>query len=153
MRERGHIALCWFVGLTLWAWSAGAELPQAGGATHATLQIIVHPQNPVQQLERRTVSDMFLKRVMHWPDGEQVLPVDLNPKLSLRSKFCDLVLNRPLTALRMHWQQVIFSGRGVPPPELDSEAAVIRYVLRYRGSIGYVSGAGELLGTKAVTLL
>jgi hypothetical protein len=47
-------------------------------------------------------------------------------------------MRKTLTQLRSYWNQQIFSGKGVPPPELDSEAAVIRYVLSNRGAIGYL---------------
>ena len=44
--------------------------------------------------------------------------------------------------------QAIFSGRGVPPPELDSDEAVIRFVLKYPGAIGYVSAGADIGAAK-----
>ena len=43
-----------------------------------------------------------------------------------------------------------FSGRGVPPPQLDSDEAVLRYVRARRGAIGYVSQAAATSGVKVI---
>jgi hypothetical protein len=50
--------------------------------------------------------------------------------------------------VRSYWQQRIFSGRDVPPPELDSDDAVIGFVSKYAGAVGYVSGAAKLVGVR-----
>jgi hypothetical protein len=60
------------------------------------------------------------------------------------------VLKRSVAAVRNYWQQRIFSGRGVPPPELDSDEEIVAYVLKHRGAVGYVSGSAELRGTNAI---
>jgi hypothetical protein len=54
--------------------------------------------------------------------------------------------------VRAYWQQRIFSGRDVPPPELDSDQQVVDYVMKYPGAIGYVSGAADLKGARAVQI-
>ena len=40
--------------------------------------------------------------------------------------------------LKSYWNQQIFSGKGVPPPEADSPAAAVAYVLANPGAIAYV---------------
>jgi hypothetical protein len=57
-----------------------------------------------------------------------------------------------VAAIKAYWQQRIFSGRGVPPPELGTDAHVVAYVLKYDGAVGYVSAAAELEGTRVVTV-
>ena len=81
-----------------------------------------------------------------------IRPVDLEPDSPVRRRFTEEVLRRPLAAVRAYWQQRIFSGRDVPPPELDSDQQVIDYVMKYAGAIGYVSGAAALNGPKPVTI-
>jgi hypothetical protein len=53
-------------------------------------------------------------------------------------------------AVRAYWQQLIFSGRGVPPVELESDEAVVAFVLKYPGAVGYVSGATNIGNAKAL---
>src|SRR5687768_1195348 len=90
-------------------------------------RVIVHPSNPAAEIDRRMLADMFMKKTSTWPGGQAVAPVDLLPKSPLREKFAEGVLNRSVAAIKSYWQQRIFSGRGVPPPELDSEDAVVRF--------------------------
>jgi hypothetical protein len=47
-------------------------------------------------------------------------------------------------------QQRIFAGRGLPPPELESDEAVLRYVRSRPGAVGYVSERAELGGVKVL---
>jgi ABC-type phosphate transport system substrate-binding protein len=115
-------------------------------------RLIVHRSNPVTELERRFVEDVFLKKIKSWHNGDAVRPVDLEPNSPVRRRFTEVVLRRPLAAVRAYWQQRIFSGRDVPPPELDNDQQVLRYVARYPGAIGYVSGGARLDGVKAVDL-
>ena len=42
-------------------------------------------------------------------------------------------------AIKTWWNQQIFAGKGVPPPELTSDAKVLAYVSANAGAIGYVS--------------
>jgi ABC-type phosphate transport system substrate-binding protein len=144
------VAALWLLAFTLVVLAGAALARPAGAATG--FQIIVHPDNPAQRVSHRFVADAFLKRTVRWPHGELLAPVDLTPKSGLRAEFSEQVLGKPLTALRMHWQQIIFTGRGLPPPELGTEAAVVQYVLRERGALGYVSQGSACAPAKVVTL-
>jgi hypothetical protein len=125
-----------------------------GGQALATgdpgFRVIAHPSNPSSKLPRRVVANLFLKELTRWDDGEAVRPVDLKPAAPARKRFSEAVLNRSVAAVKSYWQQRIFSGRGVPPPELESEQAVIQYVVKHRGAVGYVSPDAELGDAKVL---
>jgi ABC-type phosphate transport system substrate-binding protein len=112
--------------------------------------VIVHPNNPNAALSRRFVADAFLKKVTRWPDGSVIKPVDLPPDSNARAHFSDEVLSRSVSAVKSYWQQIIFSGRDVPPPELANDEDVVKYVAQNGGAIGYVSGATALNGVKTL---
>jgi ABC-type phosphate transport system substrate-binding protein len=115
-------------------------------------RVIVHPRNSISSLERAFIADAFLKKTTRWRDDGAILPVDLGSGSSTRRKFTEDVLNRSVAAVRSYWQQLIFSGRDIPPPELDSEDEVVRYVAKHPGAIGYVSGSGDIAGTKVIAV-
>ena len=53
-----------------------------------------------------------------------------------------------------YWNQILFSGRGVPPPMKSSDAQVLSYVHDNPNAIGYVNpGAAVGEGLKAVVVL
>jgi ABC-type phosphate transport system substrate-binding protein len=115
-------------------------------------RVIVHPQNPATVLSIELVADMFLKKATRWDDDESVHPFDQGPNSEVRKQFSDVVLQRSVAAVRHYWQQRIFSGRGVPPPELESDEAVLRRVQTDRQAIGYVSARAALTAVNVVTL-
>lgn len=123
-------------------WTAAAAivtvLGLCAGAEAAEYSVVVNSRNPVTALDRRAVSALFLKRVSLWEGGGAVLPVD-GPNSPVREAFSKDVHGRKASAVRSHWLQVIFSGRGVPPPEKASDREVIEYVRTHDGAIGYVS--------------
>jgi ABC-type phosphate transport system substrate-binding protein len=115
-------------------------------------QVIVNPSNQATGVDRTFLEDAFLKKISHWPNDQVIHPVDLESGSPTRRAFSEYVLRRSIDAVKGYWQQRIFSGRDVPPPELDTDDEVVKYVLRYEGAVGYVSGAANLNGTKVVTV-
>lgn len=114
--------------------------------------IIAHPETAANQVTREFVTQAFLKRITRWPEGSTIRPVDLHATARVRSAFSSALLKRSVTAMRSYWQQRIFSGRELPPPELDSDDAVVRYVSANPGAIGYVSAGTKLHGVKVLAL-
>ena len=112
--------------------------------------VIANAKNPANGSPREFLSDAFLKKTTRWDDGEIIRPVDLGPTSPARRAFSQKVLDRSVSAVRSYWQQRIFSGRDLPPPELGSDDAVIEYVQRNRGAVGYVSGTAHLHDVKVL---
>jgi ABC-type phosphate transport system substrate-binding protein len=129
--------------------AAGPARPQSRPAGY---QLIVNPSNPLTSVDRAFLRQAFLKKTMRWSHGEPIRPVDLRPTSAVRRDFSEQVLGRSVAAVRAYWQQLIFSGREIPPLELEDSGAVVRYVARHRGTVGYVAGDVKLDGVKIVPL-
>jgi len=106
--------------------------------------VIVHPNNPHAAASREFLAAAFLKKATRWEGGEPIRPVDLRADSWVRRKFSEAVLRRSVPAVRNYWQQRIFSGRDVPPPEFDSDEAIVQYVAAHVGAVGYVSARAQL---------
>jgi hypothetical protein len=121
-------------------------------------QVIVNEANPVKSLDADTVSRLFLKKTTTWDDaswenGGKVLPVDRRSDSAVREEFTREVHQRSVAAVKSYWQQMIFSGRDVPPPEKDSAAEVIEFVRANPGAIGYIeSSVGLPTGVKRLRI-
>ncbi|MEO6601526.1 MAG: hypothetical protein ABIQ16_16740 [Polyangiaceae bacterium] len=124
----------------------------AHAETTPEFRVIVHADNPVTSLSREFVADVYLKRTTRWSDGETVHPIDQRIDSEVRKRFSETVLKRSVTAVKRYWQQRIFSGRELPPAELDSDQVVVAYVAKHRGAIGYVSAAVQLDRVKSVAV-
>ena len=118
------------------------------------IRIIVNESNSVEELTRAEVSRFFLKKVTTWADGSPLEPVDLAERAAARELFSKSVLGKRVAAVKAYWQQMIFSGKAVPPPERKTEEEVLDYVLSRRGAIGYVSPGTEIrAGLKTVRVI
>ena len=115
-------------------------------------QVIVHPSNPASALSADFVSRLMLKKSTTWKHGEAAIPVDLSIRSQTRTAFTNKVLGKSAKGIKAYWRQQIFSGRGVPPAELASDEAVVAFVGRTPGAIGYVTRGASLKGVKAVAL-
>ena len=106
--------------------------------TEAPFHVIAHPSSATTSLSRAELSAIFMRRTRSWRDGTEVRPVEPSSK-SVREQFSRAIHGKSLAYVTRYWHRVIFAGRGVPPEELSSDAAVIEYVRTHRGAIGYVS--------------
>ena len=101
--------------------------------------VIVNAFNPFVTIRADSLSRLFLKKSTTWSNGQEAQPVDQSEASALRRRFTTRVLNRDTESVKSYWQQMVFSGRAVPPPALDNDAAVVEFVRQHPYSVGYVS--------------
>lgn len=137
------------LGLLLVITGAGLLAAQNAGE----YKVIVHPDNPTDSLDKKTLSRFFLKKITRWDLAGKptIKPVDLPPASKVRETFTEDVHRRKLRAVKSYWQQKIFSGRGVPPPEV-SEQEILAYVSSTPNAIGYVSAKAATSGVKVLEI-
>lgn len=114
-------------------------------------KIIVHASNPISSMTKDDVSRIFLKKNTEF-NGTTALPVDLVSDNPVRHSFSSYIHGKSVAAVKAYWQQQIFSGRGVPPPEKSSDRGVIAYVWANPGAIGYVSASTPTEGVKIIVI-
>jgi ABC-type phosphate transport system substrate-binding protein len=115
--------------------------------------VIVHPDNPTVTMRRDEVSKIFLKQLTRWSDGRAAVPVDLVVAAPARGAFSRDVHRRPVELIKKYWQQMVFSGKSAPPPEVATESDVLSMVSADPGAIGYVSDEAILKGVKIVDIV
>jgi ABC-type phosphate transport system substrate-binding protein len=116
--------------------------------------VIVNAKNTSKALDRTTITDMFLKKRTQWSDDLVIQPVDQTRGSQARKQFSEQVLGRSVASVRTYWNRLVFSGRGVPPPELATDDDVVKYVAKHHGAIGYVVGSVNLkdAGVKVIEI-
>jgi ABC-type phosphate transport system substrate-binding protein len=130
--------------------ASGTAWPQSRAST--SYVIIVNPNNPENEVDRQFLEGAFLKKITRWPSDEVIRPAELVASSPARRRFSQDVLERSVEAVKGYWQQRIFSGRDVPPPEFGTNQEVIDYVLKYDGAIGCVSADANLDRVKILTI-
>jgi len=131
--------------LVLSAVSAPAQVPEP-----APYKVIVNASNPVTWVKKSELAAMFLKKSDSWPTGALVVPVDQPERAAVRQSFSRDVIGKPPAAVKSYWNQLVFSGRSVPPPEKLTDDEVIRFVQNTPSAVGYVSATKKTKGVKVL---
>ena len=84
-------------------------------------------------------------------DGAHVEPV-LEKGGPAHAAFLQDYLGKSDDDLQTYYRSLVFTGRGFAPKALGSDAAVVAYVARTRGAIGYVSSAASAEGVKTLSI-
>jgi ABC-type phosphate transport system substrate-binding protein len=125
-------------------------LTTATSADEPGFKIVVHPKNANASIERDVLRNAFLKKEAVWKGGETMRPIDLSSKSPVRARFTRVVLKKTAAQLKTYWSQQIFSGKGVPPPEVQTPAEVIAYVLANPGAVAYLPSDADPRGAKVI---
>ena len=116
----------------------------AQNAATPSYKLIVNASNPVSSLSREEASRLFLKKVTMWKNAKPVLIVDQKTSSAVRETFTKEIHGRQVSSVTSYWQQMIFSGRAVPPAEKSSDADVAAFVAANETAIGYVAVEADL---------
>jgi ABC-type phosphate transport system substrate-binding protein len=131
-----------------------AVLPGRATAQAASFVVVVNVTNPMSNIPKSELAALFTKKTQEWEDGTAVFPVDLPDDDPTREAFTEVVHGKSPRAIRAYWQQQIFAGRQVPPPERSSDEQVLAYVRSTVGAVGYVRATARLgPGVKVVGLI
>jgi ABC-type phosphate transport system substrate-binding protein len=133
LRRRFHPLLSAAVALGL-----AVALAPGSRAAADDYKVIVNPENPAPAIDRGFLREIYLRKATDWPGLGPIRPLDLAKRFAVRERFAHEVLKKTGAQLKVYWNQQIFSGKGVPPPEADSTAAAVAYVLANPGAIAYL---------------
>jgi ABC-type phosphate transport system substrate-binding protein len=122
----------------------------ARGEEPVSFRVIVHPSSVVNAIGREELSRIFLRKQRAWRYGEVAMPVDQGENSRVREAFTLAVHQRSVEGVSHYWQQLVFSGRGAPPPTRPNDAAVVEYVAENPGAVGYVTPNAKLNGVKVI---
>jgi ABC-type phosphate transport system substrate-binding protein len=122
----------------------------AAPASAAAFKVIVNEANASASVSKDELRAIYTGKSTRWANGQKAEPADLVPEAAAREAFSEAVLGKPVSAVQSNWQRLIFSGKGVPPPELANDRDVVTFVRRSAGAVGYVSDAAAVDGVKVV---
>ena len=98
--------------------------------------LISAPASVVHVLDTGEIREIYLGK-RRFVGSVRVLPLQLEADTALRQQFEAEVLQMPRSALREWWVRRHYLGQR-PPRVMGSPEAIIAYVQRVEGSMGYV---------------
>ena len=117
----------------------------------AEVVVIVHPDNSAS-ISAKNVQRIFLGKEKKFPDGKETLPVNQASGAPARDAFDNKILGRSSTQVSAYWSKLVFTGKGIPPKEVDNDQAVIDIVANNPNAIGYVDSSAATGAVKVVNV-
>ncbi len=130
---------------------AAALVALALPAAAEEFKLIVNASNPVERISKDQAADLFLKKVTRWGSGKVVQVAEPAPG-PVRDAFYRKVAGKSPSAVKAYWNQLIFSGREVPPVSKTSDEDVVAYVHSNPGALAYVAADTDTKGVKTIEL-
>ena len=110
------------------------------GAAYAddAIAVIVARDTPDFKLNAAMLRDIYLKKIFLDDHDQEFIPLNLPPDHALRRAFSLALFNKGAQELQNYWNQHYFHGI-IPPYVLGSPQAVVQFVAKTPGAIGYVT--------------
>lgn len=105
----------------------------------ADVAVIVNPAN-VNVLDADAIKKIYLGKAKSFSNGDKVEPVNQRSN-SVSDEFNEKLVGKSGSQLNAYWSKLVFTGKGAPPKELDSDKAVVDFVLSNVGAVGYIDSA------------
>jgi ABC-type phosphate transport system substrate-binding protein len=115
--------------------------------------VIVSAGNQALSLRQNQVADIFLGQSGHFPDGREVVALDLGIGSAIRDEFYLKIASKTPPLLKAYWTKMIFTGRRQPPREVRDSIAVRKLVAANPNLIGYIDRSAFDSSVKAVLLV
>ncbi len=100
--------------------------------------IIVARDAPDYSINRVMLRDIYLKKIFLDDNGRPFVPVNLPPENPLRLSLAETLFNKSAQQLQDYWNQRYFQGVA-PPYVLRSQEAMVQFVAKTPGAIGYIA--------------
>ena len=102
--------------------------------------IVTHSDNTGVRLSREKIRNLFMGASV----GRDLQPVALPPGSRTRSLFNIKIVGLSDSRVQSYWAQMKFTGRRPPPQIVNSEKAMVQYLLDTPDSIGYLTADTDL---------
>ena len=100
--------------------------------------IVVNPNSKLLEADVSKVKKIFLGKLKYTDSGEKIQPIDLKLGGKIRSEFYEKIVNKSNSQLKAYWSIQIFTGRGVPPKEAQSQEEIKKLISNNVDAIGYL---------------
>jgi len=115
-----------------------ALLWHAAASARDEIIVIVARDVPEYSISRGMLRDIYLKKIFMDDNGRPFIPVNLPPENPLRLSLAETIFNKSAQQLEDYWNQRYFQGIA-PPHVLRSQEAVLQFVAKTPGAIGYIA--------------
>ncbi|KPV93730.1 hypothetical protein AN214_04224 [Pseudoalteromonas sp. P1-9] len=115
----------------------------------ADVAVVVHPTND-STFDEGTIKKIFLGKTKSYTNGRSAILISPSNTDIAVEEFNSKVLGKSNSQVKAYWSKILFTGKGTPPQEMDSNAAVISSVASNPDAIGYLDASAVTSDVKVV---
>ena len=115
----------------------------------ADFRVIANGTVRASSISADDIKAVFLQEKSSLSDGSRVVPV-LAKGGPAHETFVRQYLGKTEDALMTYYRSLVFTGKGLMPKTLASDAEVLAYVAKTKGAIGYISSSAGTEGVKVL---
>jgi hypothetical protein len=113
--------------------------------------VIANPNVKSSSASKSDLREVFSGGSSILRDGTRVVPVFHRPG-PVQDEFVAIYLGKSDAAFRAGWRSLVLSGQASMPRSLDSDRAVVAYIARTPGSVGYIDSKTSHDGVKVLAV-
>lgn len=102
------------------------------------LAVVVNKDNPVDELSRSELIDLFMGKYVAFPNDTKAIPVELEGEHEVKIKFYQNLVGMPLSRVNAYWSRLRFTGRKRSAVFQLNENDLIAFIIANEQAIGYV---------------
>ena len=106
--------------------------------TCAGIVVVVNKDNPVSDLSKREIIDLYMGRNLYFPDGKLALRLDHPPTSYERETFYQQLVKKSVAQVNAYWAKLLFTGKASPPMLMENSEQLLDTVRNNRNAIGYM---------------
>lgn len=102
------------------------------------LVVIVNADNPIDNLSKREIIDLYMGRNLYFPSGDLALRLDLAPDSPERITFYQKMVKKSVAQVNAYWARLSFGGRASPPTTAPNSRKMLETVRLNKYALGYI---------------
>lgn len=102
------------------------------------LVVVVNKANPVGELSRSELIDLFMGKYVAFPNDVKAIPVELDGDHEIKVEFYKNLVGMPLSRVNAYWSRLRFTGRKRAAVFRANENDLIAFIIANKHAIGYV---------------
>jgi TonB family protein len=136
--------------LAVAGWTIVVATILGAGAFASDVRVIANPSVKADSISARELKSVYLEE-KNSLNGTHVEPV-IEKRGPAHEAFLHDYLGQTDDELQKYYQALVFTGRGLMPKTVSSDAEVVAYVAKTRGAIGYVGAGASMEGVKTLAI-
>ena len=129
---------------------AGWTILLGASAVAADVKVIANPSVRADSISTHELKSLYLEEKSSL-NGTHVEPV-IEKRGPAHEAFLRDYLGQTDDELQKYYQTLVFTGKGLMPKTVSSDAEVVAYVAKTRGAIGYVGESAHMEGVKTLAI-